>query len=111
MNLWKYNHKMKKPFRIYQSKWMCRRRIINFSHDSRLIVCDDGVNINIYNIQLSQLTPKYILKGHTNDIISVSFSNDNKRVLSGSDDRTIRIWDIEKQKEIKIIKTGLCVFV
>ena len=34
-----------------------------------------------------------ILKGHTNSITSVSFSNDGEFIISGSSDCSIRVWD------------------
>ncbi|GKU11826.1 unnamed protein product, partial [Fusarium langsethiae] len=35
------------------------------------------------------------LEGHSDHVSSVVFSHDSKKVASGSDDETIRIWDIE----------------
>jgi len=34
------------------------------------------------------------LKGHSDDVNSVSFSPDGKRIVSGSQDNTLKIWDI-----------------
>ena len=34
------------------------------------------------------------LKGHTNWVLSLAISPDNKKIVSGSSDNTIRIWDI-----------------
>ena len=39
-------------------------------------------------------------QGHTDDITSVDFSPDGKFVLSGSDDNTIKLWDITSGKEV-----------
>ena len=36
------------------------------------------------------------LEGHTMSILSAAFSPDGKRVISGSRDATIHIWDVEK---------------
>lgn len=38
--------------------------------------------------------------GHGNIVTSVAFSLDGKRVVSSSEDRTIRFWDISTGKEI-----------
>jgi WD40 repeat protein len=34
-----------------------------------------------------------ILKGHTGGVESVAFSKDGRRIASGSDDRSVKIWD------------------
>ncbi|CAE7226338.1 unnamed protein product [Rhizoctonia solani] len=35
-------------------------------------------------------------KGHTSAVMSVSFSSDGTRLISGSYDQTIRVWDVER---------------
>jgi WD40 repeat protein len=34
------------------------------------------------------------LKGHTNFVTSVAFSQDGSRIVSGSYDKTVRIWNV-----------------
>lgn len=41
------------------------------------------------------------LQGHSNWVLSVAFSPDSSRIASGSDDRTIRIWDVRSGKEVQ----------
>ncbi|KIK21719.1 hypothetical protein PISMIDRAFT_536800, partial [Pisolithus microcarpus 441] len=40
------------------------------------------------------------LEGHTGWIMSVGFSSGGKRIVSGSDDKTVRIWDAETGVQI-----------
>jgi WD40 repeat protein len=40
------------------------------------------------------------LQGHTNTIMSVQFSPDGKKILTGSRDHTVRIWDGESGREL-----------
>jgi WD40 repeat protein len=39
--------------------------------------------------------------GHIDKINSIAFSNDNKYILSGSSDRTAKIWEVKTGKELK----------
>ena len=44
------------------------------------------------------------LEGHTDWAKSVSFSPNNKYVVSGSSDNTVRIWDVESGDCIKTLE-------
>ena len=39
------------------------------------------------------------LTGHTKAVVSVSFSPDGQRIVSGSRDKTVKIWDASEQTE------------
>jgi WD40 repeat protein len=39
-------------------------------------------------------------KGHTNSIFSVAFSPEGKRILTGSADKTAKVWDAEKGQDV-----------
>jgi WD40 repeat protein/serine/threonine protein kinase len=44
--------------------------------------------------------PKNALTGHKDRIASVAFSPDGKRIVSGSDDKTLKVWDAQTGKEL-----------
>ena len=75
-----------------------------FSPNSKLIASgnDDG-SVTLWNTTVKQqglggifskYTPTLELKGHKDEVSALAFSPDGKQILSGSEDGTIRAWDI-----------------
>ncbi len=57
---------------------------------------------------LSSLMPEAVsllrtLKGHTKDVTSVAFSPDGQTLASGSDDGTLRLWNLASGKELRTL--------
>ncbi|KAG2055093.1 WD40 repeat-like protein [Suillus hirtellus] len=55
----------------------------------------------------SILTPSMTLKGHRGWIRSICYCPDGQQMISGSDDKTVRQWDLKAGKEIKEAR-GVC---
>lgn len=47
--------------------------------------------LRLWELSTGQTTRRFV--GHNNDIMSVSFSADNRQIVSGSRDRTIKLWN------------------
>jgi len=47
--------------------------------------------------------PTNILKGHTETIYSLAYSPDGKQIITGSFDKTIKVWDANSGKEIRTL--------
>jgi WD40 repeat protein len=45
--------------------------------------------------------PHIILEGHLYTVFCIDFSEDNKYLVSGAWDNTVKVWDFKKSKEIK----------
>ncbi len=45
-------------------------------------------------------------RGHDGDIMAIKFNPSGKLLASGSDDRTVKIWDVPNQCELRTIETG-----
>jgi WD40 repeat protein/serine/threonine protein kinase len=44
--------------------------------------------------------------GHVGPVLSIAFSGDGKRIVSGGDDKTLRIWDAKSGDEMLILSGG-----
>ena len=53
---------------------------------------------------LESYDKKYVLKGHKKRISALAYSEDYNYLISGSDDKTLRIWEMKNLDEIKCIK-------
>ena len=43
------------------------------------------------------------LRGHSSLVHSVSYSPDGKHIVSGSEDRTVKIWDAQSGEEVRVV--------
>ncbi|TFK35295.1 hypothetical protein BDQ12DRAFT_572061, partial [Crucibulum laeve] len=73
-----------------QESWIHRHY---FDHFPRLLKVNHALEVNWHYLQ-------GIIRGHENLVGSVAFSADGRRIVSGSDDQTIRLWDAETQQPI-----------
>jgi WD40 repeat protein len=48
-----------------------------------------------------QVDPLCPVSGHDGSVLSVSFSPDGKRIVSGSEDCTVKIWSAETGAEVR----------
>lgn len=67
---------------------------------SQQVISSDGAyalsaswdkTLRLWELSTGTTTRRFV--GHTNDVLSVSFSADNRQIVSGSRDRTIKLWN------------------
>jgi WD40 repeat protein len=70
---------------------------VDFSSSTQRVVAGSPSNLRVWNTNVTDGEPSAIaiLKGHTESIFSVAISPDGHRIASGSDDSTLRVWDVE----------------
>jgi WD40 repeat protein len=69
-----------------------------FSHDGKYIASTLYGNCYIWNASTGELITQ--LEGHLKDISSVQFHPRKNQVITGSEDRTAKIWELPSGKEI-----------
>ena len=69
---------------------------------SHHVVVTAGVADNVVKVWdvSARLQPRCKLEGHTGRVLAVALSPNVKRVASGSEDRSVRIWDAQTGKEL-----------
>ena len=60
--------------------------------------------LRLWELSTGQTTRRFV--GHTNDVLSVSFSADNRQIVSGSRDRTIKLWNTLGDCKFTITEKG-----
>ena len=73
--------------------WPCRRT-------AAAVWCAPDQKVYVADAKTGKVLQTFA--GHTDSVTAAAFSPDGKRVLSGGDDRTLRLWDAETAKEIQV---------
>ncbi|KAH7105894.1 WD40 repeat-like protein [Auriculariales sp. MPI-PUGE-AT-0066] len=64
------------------------------SPDKRFLAAAMYKKIKIYDVNSSSNTPLLTFEGHSNNVTALQFQNQGKWLVSGSEDQTIRVWDM-----------------
>ena len=56
--------------------------------------------------QVSTGQPRLVLQGHTGRVLAVAFSPDSQTVLTGSEDKSLRLWSVATGKASAIVLNG-----
>ncbi len=80
---------------------------VAFSPDASLIALgSNGAGDNLSLWDARTLTPVRVLVGHTDNVVRVAFSADGARLLSASDDGTLRLWDTAGGDLLRTLSLG-----
>ena len=60
--------------------------------------------LRLWDLSTGTTTRQFV--GHTSDVLSVSFSPDNRQIVSGSRDKTIKVWNTLGECKFNITQDG-----
>ena len=91
----------------FDAGWGAYSRTVVLEHDLNSLSCwnnfvavgSDSGEVIILDATTGSQTA--VLSGHTDYVMSVAFSSDGTLLASGSDDRTVRLWDVQTGGVIK----------
>jgi WD40 repeat protein len=67
-----------------------------------LVGCFDGC-LRVYDLATGHLREP-VLRGHTRGVTALALSSDGRHALSGSDDETVRWWDVESGRCLRTLE-------
>jgi len=74
---------------------------LDFSPDGRHVVSSYNIDNEFYLLDVSTDRKVRTFKGHTDHVNSVAFSPDGKYILSGSRDKTLKLWEVSSGREVR----------
>jgi len=81
------------------------KRIISGSRDNTIKVWDSATGAELMTLRGAATGAELMtLRGHKGEVISAAFSPDGKRIVSGSNDKTIKIWDAATGTELMTLR-------
>lgn len=72
-------------------------------YDAEARVCTEGV-VRVWRVETGE--ELQILSGHSLAVDSIAFAPDGQTLISGSDDKTVRVWDTASGELLRTIETG-----
>lgn len=85
---------------VYRGAQSFNVQCLALSPDGKTLAAPRNFQHEVPLLDLPEMQPRALLKGHTEYVIEVAYSPDGKWLLSGAFDQTARLWEVE---------TGQCV--
>lgn len=75
---------------------------VAFSADGRHVFACGGTAVGMWEIATGKETRRF--EGHQGRVLALAVTPDGRRLISGGDDRVLRLWDVATGKELEQLK-------
>ena len=76
--------------------------VVGFAHTGNLLATAEKPTIRLWNSSDPRVSVE--LSGHTDWVTGLSFSPDDRMLVSCSDDQTVRFWDVDTRSELEALR-------
>lgn len=88
---------------LYLMKHDAEVKNITFHPNGNIIATSSGHNVNLWEMNNERLQQR-VLQGHKDKVIGLRFIANGQKIVSGSQDQTLRIWDTETGIPLRILQ-------
>ncbi|KAF8751673.1 NUC135 protein [Rhizoctonia solani] len=78
------------------------KEVWDVSTGQQVTNCSEEMAVSCRRTRRHSGTPRWPIDAHKAQVLSVEFSQDGKRLVSGSPDKSVRIWDAETGKQLVV---------
>ncbi|MBA3685790.1 MAG: hypothetical protein H0W72_11210, partial [Planctomycetes bacterium] len=77
-------------------------RAVDFAPERGLILAASGQDVHLFDVVTNRV--RQSLRGHTGTILTARILADGNRILTGSEDATVRIWDTDSGRNLIVLR-------
>lgn len=99
-----WDMKTSRQIRKYNTRSDSKDSILAFYDNTSYATGSSGSSIRLWDVSHHSAQSLLILSGHIGSVNAAAFSPNGNRLISGSDDTTIRLWDMNAEETYAILR-------